>query len=428
MLNSGGREAATSPDKSSGFSSMTENQLPTKAKRKDRERPGYDAALLVPSSGDAEASSFEEHRARNWWKHNRRLTTKIASSYSHRTPTAVDELPSMHDLGFVQEQRPALPDNNKQDCSHVSTGSPRLQEPLVVSPLQPTTSPSPAASPSITLNTRAAMEEINSMFQAQLPCDPFDHRTTVADDQANNSLTESEPAGATADDMALQGEELKRYDLGRAVDELHVESNPVLSAAAVESGSLPESTPEGRQPGMGELSSSQGASVVPVNIIDPFDDALQPDILAKLDPPLLQRGQWECVNCDVGDDLLEALAVFEEFAESEEFTEMGGQPLCVRRILGRGAYATCFEVDLMDDRTGEIGDSLAVVKVQQPACLWEFYIGRALSGRLEDSRNAMRFINMKRLHVSSAASFLVTNLGTYGTLQDLVNAHRMKGQ
>jgi hypothetical protein len=92
------------------------------------------------------------------------------------------------------------------------------------------------------------------------------------------------------------------------------------------------------------------------------------------------------------------------------------------------------------EKDGE--DTLAALKFEQPADRWEFYIGRVLHGRLEEQQQSpagqagygvsggkRRFVEMKELHLAGEqASLLLTSLGSFGTLQDLVNAYRLKGQ
>lgn len=80
------------------------------------------------------------------------------------------------------------------------------------------------------------------------------------------------------------------------------------------------------------------------------------------------------------------------------------------------------------EKDGE--DTLAALKVERPPSAWEFYIARTLADRLQDRPGAMpRFAEAQALHVAGGeASLLLTGLGIFGTLQDLVNAYRIKGQ
>lgn len=83
---------------------------------------------------------------------------------------------------------------------------------------------------------------------------------------------------------------------------------------------------------------------------------------------------------------------------------------------------------MLGEDTGDDSETLMALKVEAPPCPWEFYIGRVLHGRMASMVGADRFLQMRRLHLETEASFLFTSLGTHGTLHDLVNLYRIKGQ
>lgn len=71
--------------------------------------------------------------------------------------------------------------------------------------------------------------------------------------------------------------------------------------------------------------------------------------------------------------------------------------------------------------------SVCAMKVQAPACPWEFYICKALQGRVAPAMQAM-FLDATRLYLSPASSVMLTPYGQHGTLQDLLNAHLKAGK
>jgi len=81
----------------------------------------------------------------------------------------------------------------------------------------------------------------------------------------------------------------------------------------------------------------------------------------------------------------------------------------------------------MDEDPGS-DDSVVALKLETPPCKWEFYICEVLLGRLQDQYRTARFTNVKQLYLSQEASFMITDLGDSGTLHELLNMHRVKGQ
>ena len=61
---------------------------------------------------------------------------------------------------------------------------------------------------------------------------------------------------------------------------------------------------------------------------------------------------------------------------------------CVKKRLGVGAYATAYLIENSENKQ--------VIKVQKPACPWEFYITTTIRDRL---RKLQHPIDLVRLHV-----------------------------
>merc|ERR1712117_965023 len=87
----------------------------------------------------------------------------------------------------------------------------------------------------------------------------------------------------------------------------------------------------------------------------------------------------------------------------------GGASFLIGECKGEGAYGKVFKAMKSDNKDETIADMDVVVKIQKPACEWEFYIGTEIHSRLSS------------MGASDDGSALVSE-HQQGTLLDVVNA------
>ncbi|GAQ79054.1 putative Protein kinase [Klebsormidium nitens] len=167
--------------------------------------------------------------------------------------------------------------------------------------------------------------------------------------------------------------------------------------------------------------------------LDPWDPALIASLLNTLNPPLTSYEGF--VN--LGGESFEgasALRLVKRSAKSGgAMLQLGRETYEVKQCVGSGAFATVYlayrmdagyTTDLMDESED---DGMLALKVQRPACPWEFYIYRQLDVRIPAAERRS-FGSAKRLFCYAGTSVLVAPYGEHGTLQDLVNAYLAAGQ
>lgn len=154
--------------------------------------------------------------------------------------------------------------------------------------------------------------------------------------------------------------------------------------------------------------------------VDPFRPSFQPQMLASLDPPVTQ---WEGVSSVAPEGESAAEAGFREAARSGAgLVELwfGGREFAVSGCVGEGAYARVYQ--------GVDGDCADVaLKVEAPPCPWEWYICKALQGRVPLAARHL-FIDPQALLLGECSSVLVLPLGAHGSLQAALNLYLMRGQ
>ena len=110
----------------------------------------------------------------------------------------------------------------------------------------------------------------------------------------------------------------------------------------------------------------------------------------------------------------------------------------VRRMKGQGAYAKVFQASTVDpmnvtilppateeEEEEEDDTHHMILKVQKPACAWEFYICHELRERLKtrDSSSLLldSFMRVNRGYFFATGSVLASEYHRYGTLLDVIN-------
>lgn len=90
--------------------------------------------------------------------------------------------------------------------------------------------------------------------------------------------------------------------------------------------------------------------------------------------------------------------------------------------------SACYlQVKLQSDANRNSTQAVYAMKVQMPACPWEFYICKVLQGRVAPAMQSM-FLGADRLYLLSDRSVMLNPYSQHGTLQDLLNSHLRDGK
>ncbi|ODQ64395.1 hypothetical protein NADFUDRAFT_27057 [Nadsonia fulvescens var. elongata DSM 6958] len=102
------------------------------------------------------------------------------------------------------------------------------------------------------------------------------------------------------------------------------------------------------------------------------------------------------------------------------------QLVCVKREIGRGGYASVYLVEIATDSS-----RLCALKVERPASLWEFYILSQIRQRAAQqeygSFNNFSVIGFRGLHHYDDESYLILEYSAQGTVLDAVNVMKSIG-
>jgi len=171
--------------------------------------------------------------------------------------------------------------------------------------------------------------------------------------------------------------------------------------------------------------------------VDPFHPSFQQSLLENLHPPVSQWPGVVLIASEEEED--KALATFKKAASRKQSPfstdpddamqiTLGGIVFGVKEMLGSGAYAQVFSAIPMSDANTNSNIAVAVaLKVESPPCPWEWYISKALHGRVSDGASRY-FINPTQLLSGRKASVFIAPRGSYGSLQDAINTFLSKGQ
>ncbi len=150
---------------------------------------------------------------------------------------------------------------------------------------------------------------------------------------------------------------------------------------------------------------------------DPFDEAMQKQLLAQIPQPLWQRHGYHRIS---GKNV--------PSIRTHQEVRVGSYDFLIGECKGEGAYGKVFKAMKKEDCGGAnetISDMDVVVKVQKPACEWEFYVGTEIHSRLRDAGLAADygdwFMSIPRCFTFDNGSVLVSEY-QQGTLLDVVNA------
>lgn len=99
----------------------------------------------------------------------------------------------------------------------------------------------------------------------------------------------------------------------------------------------------------------------------------------------------------------------------------GSSEYTILKELGKGAYARVLMGKVSTD-----GDKVAL-KVQRPACVWEWYICKEIENRLKPHSPCLHYYVLPHhIYVFKNSSVLASPWAKYGNLLDLVNMYKIK--
>ena len=125
------------------------------------------------------------------------------------------------------------------------------------------------------------------------------------------------------------------------------------------------------------------------------------DRLSKIPLPLSQRHGYNKIESHV------------PRVQSNREVQVGENSFLVGECKGAGAYGKVFKAmkrDSEDSFNSTIADMDVVLKIQKPACEWEFYIGTEIYQRLRNEEEASRrfFMSIPRCFTFNDGSILVS--------------------
>jgi hypothetical protein len=160
-------------------------------------------------------------------------------------------------------------------------------------------------------------------------------------------------------------------------------------------------------------------------VIDPFSSGFQAHMLSMLSPPV---AEWPGVVTITTEEETPALALFKRMqragAPSLE-VKLANNAYAVQRSIGSGAYATVYQAFKEEEGGAKTAD--VALKVEVPACPWEWYICKVVAGRVVNDRRSC-FLNPYALTIGPGASIMEMPRGTHGSLQDVLNVYLKKGE
>ncbi|KAK7082484.1 protein kinase, partial [Halocaridina rubra] len=246
----------------------------------------------------------------------------------------------------------------------------------------------------------------------------------LADKSRGESLADSRPSAAPYQSNALGDEEFM--------------FNPVEAAAAMlEMEKLPSSAPPtGTKETLKDSNATEVKEAPSINFpdkINPFDNALIGQLLSNLNENVENRGGFIQMSGKL------------PLVKPNMQITLGQEFFRVRRLQGEGAYAKVYQATTVDpmnvtvlpslndsDEEDENDELQMILKIQKPACLWEFYICHELRRRLKANAASEQVLDsvmrINRGYIYANGSILVNQYHKYGTLLDMVNGFKSNGR
>ncbi|GAV55882.1 hypothetical protein ZYGR_0AZ00530 [Zygosaccharomyces rouxii] len=155
---------------------------------------------------------------------------------------------------------------------------------------------------------------------------------------------------------------------------------------------------------------------------NPLDPHMRRQLLAGIKPPLDQYDTFYRYNQPLKmSTLLKRIQKMSKTENKNPIVDFKktGDLYCIRTELGEGGYATVY---LAESSTG----NLRALKVEKPASVWEYYILKQVEERLRGQSVLPSIINANSLHCFEDESYLVLNYASQGTILDLINLQKSK--
>ncbi|KAI8479919.1 protein kinase [Branchiostoma belcheri] len=205
---------------------------------------------------------------------------------------------------------------------------------------------------------------------------------------------------------------MERGESQVSTDHSSTDSAPSLSVAEpIESEAVATSNP----PSMAE----DGVFVADIN---PFNLEVVSSLLAKVRGFLTSHQAYQEEDGDMP-EIRPGVAI-----------NLGTELYHIDKLVGSGAFAKVYQASMLDadDLTDLEGERKVTLKVQQPACPWEFYINTQVHERVSRLQDPMdirpSLMSIDAMHVFSNGSVLVNEQHSCGTLLDIINLYRAAGK
>ncbi|KAH9306424.1 hypothetical protein KI387_010828, partial [Taxus chinensis] len=164
---------------------------------------------------------------------------------------------------------------------------------------------------------------------------------------------------------------------------------------------------------------NSGGKVSGKRSFNPWSGRLITKLLEKLNKQILKyKGYNVSTKKYSGKTCLSSL----RNAARNKLLDLGSIKYHIKGCSGEGAFAQVFKAHV-DGRS----DDIVALKIQRPACPWEFYMYRQLDVRIS-SEERSSFGSAWKVHVYSDCSILVCDYVEHGTLQDVINSYLVTGQ
>ncbi|CAB4255288.1 similar to Saccharomyces cerevisiae YJL013C MAD3 Subunit of the spindle- assembly checkpoint complex, which delays anaphase onset in cells with defects in mitotic spindle assembly [Maudiozyma barnettii] len=311
-------------------------------------------------------------------------------------------------------------------------------------------------SPTVTMFSKDAMDDVYSMFnqQGQLTQDDTISNTTttttITRNNNNNNTTNRyavfEGDGFTQDftrpnidDLtevkpksllpSFQQSQLDSHD--NDIDNVTTEYKSTLQEFMTPIQEHTEHTEHTEQNEFTDIKSTQSSPFLtqppstirtapskPLVVEHPLDSSLRNQLLLTIDPPLDQYQTFYRYNQSLRMSTL--LKKIHKLSKSENKSPIvdfkkTGDLYCIRSELGQGGYAIVY---LAESSTG----NLKALKIERPASVWEYYIMKQIETRLSGQQILKSIIHVDSLHYFLDESYLVLNYANQGTVLDLINS------
>lgn len=247
-------------------------------------------------------------------------------------------------------------------------------------------------SPTVTIFTAEAKDEVYAMFSQDLP-------KKNEDEEQDNSLYYDYTEHLTQTNFNLGNNFNNFHNLTEKV-ELKSDIDDIGSSPFID---LIEN-------------SSQGST------LDPMDEELKTRLLRSLNPRIetydglfLYKNSLRLSNAlKKSINNKQAKQVFMEFLKTQSTYNL-------KSLLGEGGYASVYLAESMNGH-------FKAIKVQKPPSVWEFYILSQIRQRLRNHSVLNSIVCGEEMHFYEDESYLIMNYIPKGTVLDVVNAFKSIGK